>query len=97
MRLHIAAASVLFLLARPAAACTQDLECGAGARCAKSTGAIYGQCVRDVLSGSPADASAPLPPATASAPRCAFDGDCGKDATCLKTSSDAPGICVKQH
>lgn len=88
---------MLFLPALPAAACTQDLECGAGARCVKSTGAIYGQCVRDVLSGSPADASA-LPRATRSAPRrCAFDGDCGKDATCLKMSSDAPGMCVKQH
>lgn len=85
------------MLSPPAAACTQDLECGAGARCVKSTGAIYGQCVRDVLSGAPADAPN-ASRTTASAPRrCAFDSDCEKDATCLKASADAPGLCVKAH
>ena len=97
---YYAAAATVALLALPhgAAACTADLECGPDGRCAKSSGAIYGTCVRDMLSphGDRGPAS-PLQPSIAETRRCDFDEDCGPRASCMKTSEYSPGMCVKRR
>lgn len=76
-------------------ACTKDFDCGAGSRCLKSTGAIYGTCARDVLDVQ--EKSLPI----SSVPlmdkhRCDFDADCEAGRTCMKASANAPGMCVKR-
>lgn len=99
MKAHTPAAGVaLLFLSAYASACTHDLECGAGGRCVKAAGAIYGTCVRDVLPSSPPETPSPLEGTTTAAKQpCAFDADCGTGRACLKTSATAHGMCVKQQ
>jgi hypothetical protein len=88
--------AVLFLPAG-AAACTSDLECGAAARCVKSAGAIYGQCLGDPLPQGALGAASPVAGASPQQAGCSFDGDCGTGRVCLMTSGNAAGVCVSAH
>jgi len=93
----VAAAAAALLLPSAGFACMHDLDCGSGALCAKSAGAIYGTCVREVLPANPDERRTPLAGAAPTEKQqCMFDTDCGAGRACMKTSASAAGLCVKQ-
>lgn len=98
MKALIAAAGALLLAPVSAWACTQDFDCGANGRCVKSSGAIYGTCVRDVLPTDPNRSPVPLAGVVPlDKEHCAFDADCGSGRACIRPSATAAGVCVKQR